>query len=272
MAKILRSPGEYIQGYGEIENLSGYINQYGNKPLIIISTGGKKRFGTKIEQSFKESNSIYEVEIFGGETSSVEIQRLCDCAKSHNVNVVVGIGGGKIIDTAKAVGHFNKIPIIIIPTVASSDAPCSSLSVIYKENGEFDKYLFLNNCPSLVLVDTQIIVQTDSKLLAAGMGDALATYYEARAVQNSGKNNHLGGLPTASAFALAKTCKEIILKDGLNAKIACDNNVVTPPFENVVEANIYLSGVGFESGGIGAAHAIQKGLTHCPELHNTYHG
>jgi len=272
MRKILRSPGEYIQGYDEIDNLSEHTSKYGDKPLIIISSGGEKRFGAQIKQSFAANDSAFLFEIFGGETSSVEIQRLCDSVGSHDCNVVVGIGGGKIIDTAKAVGHYMKIPIIIFPTVASSDAPCSSLCVIYEESGVFDKYLHLSNCPDLVLVDTQILVQADARLLAAGMGDALATYYEARAVQNSGKNNHFGAIPTATAFALAQTCRDIILKDGTNAMIACENKVVTTSFENVVEANTYLSGVGFESGGVAAAHAIQKGFTQCPELHRFYHG
>jgi glycerol dehydrogenase len=146
------------------------------------------------------------------------------------------------------------------------------LSIVYRESGEFDHYLFLKESPNLVLVDTEIIVRAGVRLLVAGMGDALSTYYEARAVRRSGKDNQTGGKPTEAVFALAERCRDIILRDGENAKHAAECGVVTKAFENVVEANTYMSGVGFESGGLGAAHAIQKGLTHCPDLHSVYHG
>ena len=48
--------------------------------------------------------------------------------------------------------------------------------------------------------------------------------------------------------------------------------VCTQATENVIEANTYLSGVGFESGGLAAAHAIHNGLTVLPECHHMYHG
>ena len=272
MTRILRSPARYIQGAGVIEKMGGYLSDFGDTALIIISEGGMKRLSQAVEENLKASNIKYRFEIFGGECVMPEIRRLCGCAEELKASAIVGIGGGKIIDTAKAVGYYQKLPIAIVPTVASTDAPCSALSIIYKENGEFDKYLYLRESPNLVLADTAIILKAGTDLLVAGMGDALSTYYEARAVQRSGKNNQTGGKPTAAAWSLAEKAKDIILKDGLNAKIAAENHACTVAFENVVEANTYLSGVGFESGGLGAAHAIQKGLTHVPELQAVYHG
>ena len=54
--------------------------------------------------------------------------------------------------------------------------------------------------------------------------------------------------------------------------LAAEQHVVTPALERVIEANTYLSGVGFESGGLAAAHAIHNGLTAIPDAHHYYHG
>ena len=272
MTRILKSPGIYVQGPDEIDNLYVYLKRYGKKPLILISSNGLKRYGARIEQLLAENNITCQFEIFGGHPSKKEINRLCEIVKQSGNDIVVGAGGGKIIDTVKGVAHYMKLPLVIVPTVASTDAPCSSLGVIYKENDEFDEYISFDNCPNVVLVDTKIIVQTAPEFLVAGMGDALATYYEARAVQMSGKKTRFGAFPTKSAFALAKESRDIIIAEGLAAKLACEKKEVDEAFENVVEANTYLSGVGFESGGTAAAHAMHKGFTFCPEAHELYHG
>jgi glycerol dehydrogenase len=116
------------------------------------------------------------------------------------------------------------------------------------------------------------------------MGDALSTYFEARATLRACANVN-AGLPngyregctnpakaTQAAFALAQLCYKILLEDGCKAKEAADKNVVTPALENIVEANILLSGLGFESGGLAAAHAIHDGLTILKGTHKYYHG
>lgn len=54
--------------------------------------------------------------------------------------------------------------------------------------------------------------------------------------------------------------------------LAAEQHVVTPALERVIEANTYLSGVGFESGGLAAAHAVHNGLTAIPDAHHYYHG
>ena len=85
------------------------------------------------------------------------------------------------MDTAKAIGYYTHKPVAIVPTIASTDAPCSALSVLYTEEGVFDRYLFLPANPNLVLVDTDVVAAAPARLLVSGMGDALATYFEARA-------------------------------------------------------------------------------------------
>ncbi len=119
--------------------------------------------------------SAAEIAPFGGECSHNEINRLRDIAGNAKCTAVLGIGGGKTLDTAKALAHFMNVPVAIAPTIASTDAPCSALSVIYTDEGEFDSYLMLPRNPNMVIVDTQIVAGAPARLLAAGIGDALAT-------------------------------------------------------------------------------------------------
>lgn len=272
MANIIISPGRYIQGNGELERIYEYISSLGKTFLVIVSQSGFKRVGNKIKESFQDSEHNIEFEIFKGECSKNEIQRLRKICKDKNCDVVVGVGGGKILDTAKAVAYYEEIPVVIAPTVASTDAPCSALSVIYTDEGVFDEYLLLPKNPDIVLVDTSIIAKAPARLLVSGMGDALATYFEARAAIASNSCNMPGGQPTMASLTLAKLCYDTLIKDGFKAKLAVEKNVSTKAVENIIEANTYLSGIGFESGGLAAAHSIHNGLTVLEECHNFYHG
>jgi glycerol dehydrogenase len=272
MANIIISPGRYIQGNGELGRIYEYISSLGKSFLVIVSQSGFKRVGNKIKESFQDSEHSVEFEIFKGECSKNEIQRLRKICKDKNCDVVVGVGGGKILDTAKAVAYYEEIPVVIAPTVASTDAPCSALSVIYTDEGVFDEYLLLPKNPDIVLVDTSIIAKAPARLLVSGMGDALATYFEARAAIASNSCNMPGGQPTMASLTLAKLCYDTLIKDGFKAKLAVEKNVSTKAVENIIEANTYLSGIGFESGGLAAAHSIHNGLTVLEECHNFYHG
>ena len=162
----------------------------------------------------------------------------------------MGVGGGKALDTAKGVSYYEECPVISIPTIASTDSPTSAISVVYTEDHEFDGNLILAKNPEIILVDTEIIAEAPVRLFVAGMGDALSTYFEAMANVASHHENFVGGTCTNSSVALAKLCYEILIRDGVQAKKSAENKECSQELENIVEANIYLSGVGFESNGL----------------------
>ena len=272
MAKVFISPSRYIQGPGELSNVGKYTSSLGKKALVLISHGGYKRTGALIEKSFNASGISLVCDYFNGECSKTEINRLIDVVKKDSCDVVVGIGGGKIFDTAKAVAYYMNVPVVICPTIASTDAPCSALSVIYTDDGQFEEYLFLKANPNVVLMDTSIISKSPVRLTVSGMGDALATYFEARACKRSDSSTCAGGKAGITAMALAELCFRTLMTEGRKAKISLEAGACTEAVERVIEANTLLSGIGFESGGIAAAHAIHNGFTILPECHHMYHG
>ncbi|AMG29054.1 glycerol dehydrogenase [Grimontia hollisae] len=272
MERIIISPGKYIQGPNAIGKLAQYVETIGSNPLILADETVQKIVVEPVSQSFSSLNKPYSIETFCGECSRPEIERLAELCRKGSHDIVIGIGGGKTLDTAKATAFYHNVPVVIVPTLASTDAPTSALSVIYTPEGEFSEYLLLPSNPNMVIMDTTIVAGAPVRLLVAGMGDALSTYFEARANGISGGKTMAGGVPTASALALAKLCYETLLADGLKAKISAINHLSSTALDNVIEANTYLSGIGFESGGLAAAHAVHNGLTHVEEFHHLYHG
>lgn len=272
MDKIIISPSKYVQGESLLSNIAHYIKTMGSQPLVIADDFVTGLVGDTVKQSFKQQDLPLVMEIFHGECSRPEIERIIDICAQKKADVIIGIGGGKTLDTAKAIGYYRKIPVVVVPTIASTDAPTSALSVIYTPEGEFSEYLIYPKNPDMVMMDTKIIAGAPVRLLVAGMGDALSTYFEARANRLSGKTTMAGGAPTRAAQALAKLCYETLLEDGLKAKVAVENGCCSKAVENIIEANTYLSGIGFESSGLAAAHAIHNGLTKLEECHHLYHG
>lgn len=272
MANILISPSKYVQGAGELGKLGAYAEKYGKKALVVITASGYKRVGGAIDASFAGVETEIVYDYFNGECSKNEINRLIEVVEANGCDMVIGVGGGKILDTCKAVAYYKSAPVIICPTIASTDAPCSALSVIYTDDGVFEEYLFLPANPNMVLMDTDVIVKSPARLTVSGMGDALATYFEARAVQAKDGTTCAGGKVTSAAMALAKLCFETLMAEGVKAKLALEAGACTPAVEKVIEANTLLSGIGFESGGLAGAHAVHNGLTVLEECHHMYHG
>ncbi len=282
MRKALICPTKYVQGEDEILNLGYFVNTFGKSALLIAHPDDVHRVKEKLDHTAEKFEITFVESSFGGECSRQEVERLKNLAADKNCSCTIGLGGGKAIDTAKCVAEGEAL--IIVPTIAATDAPTSHSAVFYTPDGMFDDYAYFKQSPSVVLVDTTVIANAPTRFLVSGMGDALSTYFEARATSASYTRVN-AGLPcgvregvcppavgTNTALALATLCYQTLLADGEKAKFACDNHKVTASLENIIEANILLSGLGFESGGLGGAHAIHDGLTMLSGTHKFYHG
>ena len=274
MLAVFSSPSRYTQGKNATESLGSEMKNLGleGPALIVAGNSARRLLADTWKRTLGEAGVKFGVHPFGGECSLAEIERGKDAAREIRAQVVVGAGGGKVLDAARAMAADLTLPVVNCPTVASSDAPCSALSVIYTDEGEFQEYRFYRKNPDLVLVDTQVIAQGPPRLLAAGMGDALATMFEARTCVEGRIRNMRGGASTESALALAELCYRTLVNDGADALRAVETRVVTPALERLVEANTLLSGLGFESSGLAAAHAVHNGLTTAPPTHSYFHG
>ena len=282
MRKALIMPTKYVQGENELLNLGYFVTTFGKSALLVASPVDIERVKPQLDETAKKFNITFVEGGFNGEVTREETARLQQVAKEKQTDCIIGLGGGKAIDASKVVAGGEAL--IIVPTIAAQDAPTSHSAVLYHADGSFDDYAYFKQSPSVVLVDTTVVAKAPTRFLVAGMGDALSTYFEARATRNSYSAVNAGlpmgaregltapAMGTHTAFAMAELCWDILQKDGLKAKVASDSNLVTESLSKIVEANILLSGVGFESGGLAAAHAIHNGLTILHGTHDYLHG
>lgn len=265
-------PGKYVQGRNAVQQIGELVEPLGKSALLLVD----KNVRSFIEPSVAESLSIKGISPnvieFGGECTWAEIERVIDESKSSASRIIIGAGGGKTLDTAKASATKAGLRVVVIPTTASTDAPTSALSVIYNDKGQFLEYYFLQRNPDLVLMDTQIAVNAPLRFFVAGMGDAIATWFEADATARSGATTMAGGQPTSAGLAIARLCYDTLIEYGPSAALAVENHAITPAVDKIIEANTLLSGLGFESGGLAAAHSIHNGLTTLESTHEYLHG
>lgn len=273
MEKVFASPSRYVQGKDVFKTGLSHVLALGNRLLLLCDPIVYDLVGKELEENLVNAGATVYHESFNGEASNKEVSRVAEIAKEHKLTVIVGLGGGKTIDTAKAIADDCQCPVAILPTVASTDAPTSALSVIYSPEGVFERYRFYTKNPELVLIDTNVIAHSPVRLLVSGIADALATWVEARAVIEAQGKTMVGDAPTIASEAIARACESTLFENGLQALAAANAKVVTPALEAVVEANTLLSGIGFESAGLAAAHAIHNGFTALHgDIHSLTHG
>lgn len=271
------SPSRYIQGPGELKRLPEHTEKYGNRIGAVIDEfffdSYTKMLNEQYEKKGKAFCSVkYDTEITAGYINSV-----VEIMQKFSPDVMVGIGGGKSIDSAKSAAAKMHIPLVVVPTSASTDAPTSAMAIYYNDKHEHEGFEYFLKNPDLVLVDSEIIAEAPVRFLVSGMGDALATYFEARASVLADSENYIctesGSYRyTDTAFMIARACCDTILKYGRLAKKANELKVVNEELESVIEANTLMSGIGFENVGCAAAHCVCNGLTDAENGERALHG
>lgn len=261
-------PARYVQGPGALGRLGTECAPFAQKVLCLAD----KTLPDGIAGQLGGDGAELIVSPTPPHCTMEAIAGVVAEAGKTGADAVAALGGGKVIDLGRAAADDLGLPFVSVPTIAASDAPSSALAVIYDDEGRVVSDQFVRSNPQLVLVDSAVIAAAPARFFAAGMGDALATYYEAVACKRSGAGNLCGGQQTRLAMGVAELCRDTILGHGAIALEETKSGNPGEAFEAVLEANILLSGIGFESGGVAGAHAIHHGLAELPETHGALHG
>lgn len=269
---IMGFPQFYQQGEGLLGTIGQLVSAHGCKPLIVADEFVRTTYGEALADSLKSAGLEPVFFPFAGECSPGAIEDAVSHARDAGCDFVIGFGGGKAIDTAKAVKIEIGFPVVVVPTIASNDSPTSRLAITYEDEGRFIGPRFMTANPEAILVDTGIIVQAPVRFFVAGIADALVTKFEAEQCAASGRDNFFSGRPTQAAICLAGHCYDVVRKYGVQAVADVRQKTVTDAVEKVVEANTLLSGLGFEGCGVAAAHAIGLALGDLESLRGILHG
>src|SRR5699024_9706263 len=148
--KIFISPAKYVQGKNAINKIGIHLKDIGTHAAVIADETVWDIAGHKVVDALKQDNIKSEEIVFNGETSKTEIARITQLVKESGATIIVGVGGGKTLDTSKAIADELNAFITIVPTAASTDAPTSALSVVYSDEGVFENYRFYNRNPDLI--------------------------------------------------------------------------------------------------------------------------
>ncbi|MGG3471668.1 iron-containing alcohol dehydrogenase family protein [Neobacillus pocheonensis] len=268
---VLGSPNAYIHEPGILHKAGEWIGKYGKSVFIITGEKSWNSCGNRLTDSLDQSGVHYEVHTYRGECSYEEVERLRALVPPA-AELICGVGGGKVMDTAKALANAMGKPFVAVPTLAATCAAVANLSVMYTEEGVYLHFPVFDRGTLLCLVDTDIIAKAPVRYLAAGIADTLAKWIEAPMSATGKKHN----LPTVGGLQTAKLCYDTLLQYSAQAIEDARQGIPSEALQHVIDANILFSGM---VGGLGedncrsaAAHAIHNGLTVIPETHEAYHG
>ncbi len=274
--RIAGFPGRYVQGAGALDALGHELHELrASHALFVTDDTVEALLGASLRRSLANGGFGVGRLRFPGECSREGIDALVMAATATAPATglaVIGLGGGKTIDTAKGVAKALGARLVIAPTIASNDSPTSRLIVLYDAQHRLLGVDLLDRNPDLVLVDTAQIARAPVRFLRAGMGDALSKKFEAAACMAAQGRNFHGGAPPLSAGLLADRCYDLIAEHGEAAVNAVLEGRCDAAVEAVTEAAVLLSGIGFESGGLSIAHALVRGVSAVPPIAAALHG
>ena len=254
------APQEYICGIGCWAELEGHLTERKLKHVLVLK--GEKSWAV----SEKHFPTITQVELvfadYRHQCSDHNRDAFITQIEEQGIDGIIAVGGGKVSDLAKAIGYKAKLPVIMLPTLASTCAAYTPLSVIYDEKGRMDRLDYYNRGIALTLVDPMVILDSPIEFLVAGIGDTLAKWYEADAIIR-----YLDHKPVEVEVAhfAAKKCQENLLEKSAEAIKAIESQSLNQSFVDIIETNIMLAGMvggfGDEYGRTAGAHTLFDALT-----------
>lgn len=276
MSLIVRTgPQEYECRVGVLDSLSERLKTHGIHKIVLVHGTTSWKIAQTYLSSFLESDIEIELSAFNGECTYEEVDRIADLAGQVKADAIIGVGGGKLLDTIKY--SADKVPgvhSVLIPTLASNCAPWTPLSVMYSPDGVCLGYDFHKEQVRLLLIEPKLILDSPVNYFIAGVADTLAKWYESDLILSQPEHQTNAFLMMARSAALH--CRDNIVQHGQQAVTDIQSQTLTPAFIQIVETIISISGL---VGGLGDAyarttvgHAVHDKLTAFPETHDYLHG
>jgi glycerol dehydrogenase-like iron-containing ADH family enzyme len=262
---LMVAPARVVRGQQAIVESIEYIRHLGQRPLLV---GGERSLALQpLQVLFDRSDLEIATANYTPDCCETSLDRLTDAVTQHQADLIIGVGGGKCLDAAKLLAYRCKLPVVTIPTSGATCAAWTALSNIYSESGAFLSDVSLPKCPDLLVLDYSIVATSPRRMLVAGIGDAIAKWYEA-----SVSSGHSSQTLLIAAVQQARVLRDILFQKSA-AALAQPGGA---DWQEVVDATVLLAGV---IGGLGgaqcrtvAAHAVHNGLTHLPGSHHALHG
>lgn len=254
--RIFGGPTRYVQGPGAIAQLGTLTERLTGRPLLVIDADVLPFVEGQLRATF--GDRPHQLLAFRGEVTWTAIDALA--GQAGDADCVIGVGGGKGLDAAKGVALRRHLPFIAVPSIASNDSPTGRAMAIYDEAHVLVAIETLPDSPLLVVADTALIANAPARFLRSGMGDALAKKFEAERARADGSGNFFGTPPLRIAQVVADACYLTLREHGVAALAAAERHEPDAAFEAVVEANVLMAGLAWESGGLSYAHAVVRGL------------
>jgi glycerol dehydrogenase len=264
-------PGRYLQGPGALDVLGEIVTPFG-RPLVITDPSVYALLGSRLHSTLAGAGLRPVFGLLDGEITYAAVDRLAGGHAEDAVEVLVGVGGGKVLDAAKGVALRLGRPVITVPTIASNDSPASGAIAMYDDAHTLISVDRLPQHPAAVIVDTELISRAPVAFLRSGIGDAIAKKFEAEGCWAGTGTTPLGTRPLLTAGAIADACYRTLRRHAVGAVQTCLDQIVSPDLEAVVEAVVLMSGLGFENGGLSLAHAMTRGLMQARGASTQMHG
>lgn len=260
------------------DKIGSICEPYGKKVLII---GGRKALTAafpKIKNYVEQTNlEIIGTELFGENCTYQTVENLRSLPLYQQADMVFGVGGGKALDTVKCLCIPDNKPVFAFPTVASNCSACTSVSIMYNEDGTFLRPHFFVRPAVHSFIDTEILAKAPSQYMWAGIGDTYAKYYEATISSRDECLEHF----TALGVAISRMCLDPLIQYGPRAYEDHKKGLCTYDVEQVVLAIVVTTGIAsifltkdftpdYNSG---LGHAIFYALTSYPVIEERHlHG
>ena len=263
----------YTVGADSYKKVKNVCEAYGTNILLI---GGEKALAAgeeKLYTAIADSKlSVVHREVFHHECSYAKMDLIMSNANEKEIHMVFGMGGGKALDTAKGVADKIGVPVFTFPTIAATCAATTALSVVYKEDGNFEEFYFYERPAIHCFIDLEIIAKAPAIYLQAGMGDTIGKYFECHFSARGDKLEHSSRL----GRTISQMCYFPLLDHGVKALQDCKKDICSEELKEAVLANVVSTGLVslmvLDQYNCAVAHSVYYGLVLLPgfEEHNLH--